>query len=959
MAYNVKMSFFSTRTEHELFQALERNIGEAAIITRTVRAARVLRQRYNHWQQASGNSGWLTPQILAWEPWLRTLWNGACIGGAETRVLLTDVQELHLWRQVLTKDETARQTLSLSGLAERSQNAHKELNRYNIPLQRLSMDTSKDAQAFYAWSIEFEKLCRKSGYLPSAQIEAAISQALPGNQFHVPKELFLVGFDRTTPSQISLIDALHARGCSVQAVDLGSPGAASADHAIVYASTLEEEIACAAHWIRRELTANPAQRIGVIVPGLAEMRDWIDAIFRRILAPSSMVLPAPRVLLPYEFSLGAAMHLLQPVRTALTLLQWIVEAIPPEEISWLLVHGCFSSGPQDARAILDRRFRERDFQLGGPISFNTFRKWMSQSNSRQGSASMGRTVDRLFAAMQGNGLSRLRSFAEWREVIEELLTTADWHLLAATESADYQLLRRWNVLLNDVSALNAVAGPVGFSTVVETLRRMASHTLFALETRNAPVQVLGTSESAGILFDSVWWLNAHASVWPQRGKAQPFISWNLQREALMPYADPVEDHAFAQRVTKRILASGKTIVCSYALQESDPDAASSHIPEREILLSPLIREMLPIIPAISVEEFLPHDVRAQTSHATSQFEPLFQEPAVPLHADKVRGGVDFLKFQAACPFRAFAELRLGTRPLAVPDSGLSPAAQGTLLHKVLQKFWTEVQSQKKLLETTTEEHRQILRGNIRTAMAAFFENAIEPWQQALLSIEADRIEDRLIAWMEVEKQRPDFTVMQTERSLDHARLAGIELQCRIDRIDAVEQGIVLLDYKTGAVSRKDCEGDRPDQPQLPAYAVLRDQSSTTGKPLAGVAFAGLAARKVDLTVVASLSSTLTASLEQGSGEPATIKSSRKTKRNPAALSPEEMQDLLDAWSTTLTRLAESFRSGVAVVDPKKPVETCKHCSQALLCRIRETEELLAEDLEEGQESIHAAEAFES
>ena len=938
-------------------QSLQQNAHGATVITSTVRAARALLQRYNHWQQTNGNSGWLTPQILAWEPWLRTLWNAESIAGRETRMLLTDVQELHLWRQVLARDETARQSMSLPGLAELSQNAQKELHRYNIPLQGLRSDTGKDAQAFYAWSIEFEKLCRISACLPSAQIEAAIMQSLPDIQSPLPEEIFLIGFDRITPSQASLIDALRARGCSVQVVHLSPTRQDPAAHAIVYACTLDDEIAASAYWVRGELTTNSMQRIGVIVPALAEMRDRIDGIFRRILAPYSMNILAPHAALPYEFSLGTPMHILSPIRTVLTLLRWLMEALPPEEISWLLVHGSFSSGSLDAHATLDRRFRERDFQLGGPVSFTTFRQWFAQSRSSQESPPMRRTVERIFTAIQGSGLERQRSFAEWREVIDELLSTSDWHLLMATESADYQLLRRWNALLNDLSSLNTVAGPVRFYAVLQTLQHMASHTLFALETKDAPVQILGVSESAGLSFDSVWWLNAQASVWPPRGKAQPFLPWHLQREAHMPYADPVEDYAFAQRVTNRILGSGNTVVFSFALQANDPEAASTRIPQREVLLSPLVREMLPTIPTVAIEEFLPQVACAQSPHSSSHFEVIDREPGVPLNVDKVRGGVDFLKYQAACPFRAFAELRLGTRPLAVPDLGLSPAAQGTLLHRVLQKFWAEVESQKHLLESTTEEHRQILRRNIQTALAEFFENAIETWQLALLSIEAERIEDRLLAWLEVEKQRPDFTVLNTEQLLDHPRLAGIELQCRIDRIDAVEQGIALLDYKTGSISRKDCEGDRPDQPQLAAYAVLREHELQKGKPLAGVAFAGVAARKACLTVVASLASTFIASPKQKFVEASPTKSSGKLKRDPAALSPAEMQNQLDAWNLTLTQLAEDFRSGVAVVDPKTPIETCKHCSQAMLCRIREAEEIFADDMEETQEGNAAEEGF--
>ncbi len=940
MAYNVEMSLSSIWTEQELLQALERNIAGATLVTSSVRAARALRQRYNQWRQTSGNTGWMTPKILAWEPWLGTLWDGLVLTGAETRVLLTEAQELQLWQKVLAQDEAAKQTQSVASLAEQAQRSWKEMHRYKVPLRSVRGDSNMDTQAFYIWATEIEKLCRASSFLSPSLLEAAIAQSIPSNTTSLPEEIFLVGFDRVLPSQTLLIDALDAAGCSVHFVELQHADTAASEHAIVYAATLEEEIASAAWWVRSELLKNPMQKIGVIVPALAAMRDQIDATFRRILAPTSLDVRAPRTTLPYEFSLGTPTHLLTPIRTALACLRWLQGPIPVEEISWLVVHGSFSSGSQDARARLDRKFRDRDFQLGGPVALAAFRQWFLQAGNREEFAPLRRTIERLFAIVQSRALERPRSFAEWRETIEDLLLTADWHLLQAVDSADYQLLQRWSTLLNELSSLNLVAGPVQLSAVLEKLQHMSANTLFALESRNAPVQILGVTESAGLLFDSVWWLNAQTSAWPPHGRAQPFLPWSLQREAHMPYADHTADYAFAHRVTKRIVESGRKVVFSFALQESDPATASTHIPNREVLLSPFVREILPDVPLQTVEEFLPEQPRMWPAESIV-LENVYEEPAVAFDARAVRGGVEFLRLQAACPFRAFAELRLGTRPLAEPGTGLSASAQGSILHQVLQKFWNEMASQKNLLASSTEQHSQMLRGHIRVALAEFVENAHESWQQTLLEIEAERMEARLLAWLEIEKQRPEFTIVETENKLEHAQLAGIELSCRIDRIDAVKEGIALIDYKTGPVKRKDCEGERPDQPQMPTYAVLRNQASSAERPLAGVAFAGLHARKVEFTVVSSLPSIF---------ETAPEKTRVKTKFDPAALSPEEMQAQLETWSKTLTALAEDFQAGVAVVDPKKMGETCRHCQQALLCRIGEMQEVFENALQEEQDT---------
>ncbi len=452
--------------------------------------------------------------------------------------------------------------------------------------------------------------------------------------------------------------------------------------------------------------------------------------------------------------------------------------------------------------------------------------------------------------------------------------------------------------------------------------------LFTLETRHAPVQILGVSEAAGLTFDRIWWVNAQAASWPPRGHVQPFLPWSVQRTAHMPYADPAADAAFAQRVTRRILNSAPSVIVSCALQESDPTTASAHAPSPEIAISPAVHSALPDVPLIAMEEFLSSEIETpigrEVDAKASALEVVDEEPAIPFQGIQVRSGVTFLKHQAACPFQAFAEVRLAAEPVEEADTGLPAKAQGTILHEVLQCFWSEMRSQKRLLESTEDECRETLRTHIHHALRRFREHADESWQRALLDIEADRIESRLMDWLEVEKRRPDFTVAKTEDTLEQMHLGGVELRCRIDRIDQVEQGMVLLDYKTGKVDSKACDGERPDEPQLPAYAVLRQDSATDEKPLAGIAFAGLHPRNVGVTIIGSVAGVFPVAPE--------------ARSNPRGnLSAEALKQQQEEWRTTLTRLAEDFVTGVAVVDPKDRRVTCRYCAQSLLCRIREAE----------------------
>lgn len=916
-------------TEQVLLQQLERNIDGAVVITSTVRAARALRQQYSRQQQAIGRQAWRSPQILAWEPWLKTLWDAAVLLGAESRILLNDAQEGELWLQVLARDEAGKQTISIEGLAQQAQQTWQAMHQYRIDLREFSNDDSIDAKAFSRWAVELEKVCRRAQFLSSSQIENELAKLVRDRKVPLPETIFLIGFDRITPAQDCLIDALRA---AVGQVELCGPAISSDEQpsnpVITFARTLDEEIESAAQWLRESLLKNPHQRISVVTPSLGEMRDRIDAVFRRVLAPSSMNIHAANARLPYEFSLGTPMGRLPAVRTALTLLAWLDKSLPAEDVSWLVVHGSFASSDSDSRAMLDKKFRAREFRLGGAISFSSFQDWLTRGVAGDERSLLRRPLDRMAVAAHRLDLRRNRAYADWREVIEELLSTAEWGLLHAADSAAYQLLRRWNVLLNQFSSLSVVPGSVTFSEALRRLESLAREMLFTLETSNAPVQILGIAEAAGLTFDQIWWMNAQAADWPPHGHAQPFLPWSVQRAARMPYVDTSTDAAFAQRVTRRIIGSAPSVTVSFALQENDPTTASAHAPSPDIAISPAVRSALPDVPLIEIEEFLSSQIQSRINPKveveSSALEVVGEEPAIPFHGTQVRSGITFLKDQAACPFRAFAEIRLTAEPIEAADMGLSAKAQGIILHEVLQFFWDQIKSHKQLLEMTEDATRLILRTHIHHALQRFREHAEESWQRTLLGVEADRLENRLMDWLRVEKLRPDFTVVKTEAALEQMHLGGVELRCRIDRIDRVEQGLVLLDYKTGKVDSKACDGERPDEPQLPAYAVLRQDSASDETPLAGVAFAGLHPRNVDLAVVGSVAGVF----------PVAPGAKSDPREN---LSPEELQQRQEEWRATLTRLAEDFVAGVAVVDPKKGPETCRYCEQGLLCRIREAE----------------------
>jgi len=128
-------------------------------------------------------------------------------------------------------------------------------------------------------------------------------------------------------------------------------------------------------------------------------------------------------------------------------------------------------------------------------------------------------------------------------------------------------------------------------------------------------------------------------------------------------------------------------------------------------------------------------------------------------------------------------------------------------------------------------------------------------------------------------------------------VGGVTIEIKADRIDRFEDGTCgIIDYKTSEkISVKDWEGERPDAPQLPLYAVK------SGRVISAVHFAQLVPGN----------------------------SQRKGYEG------QQLAPMLTEWSRVVDELGASFVRGEAAVDPKHPGKTCEFCKLSALCRIAE------------------------
>ena len=483
--------------------------------------------------------------------------------------------------------------------------------------------------------------------------------------------------------------------------------------------------------------------------------------------------------------------------------------------------------------------------------------------------------------------------APWAARFSAMLEAVGWPGEQPVNSMEYQTVEAWKTALSTFAGTDAVAGEMTAAEALSLLTRIIAGTDFQPESPDTPVQVLRTLEASGLEFDHLWAAGLDDESWPKAASPDPFLPIGLQREAGVPRCSPERELEFATLVTQRLLASAPDIVLSYPVREGD----------RDLSPSPLILSVPKVAPAD-----LPRSASATCTDCIPRaraVEQLVDEQGPPLGEEAwQRGGTRVFQYQAACPFRAFVELRLGAEDLEAPSPGLDSRQRGTLVHAALEIFWDKVRTHGALC--SRPDIADVARTAVASAVRRFEEERGAPLPGRFASLERRRLERIVNDWLELEKRREPFEVIKPEGECE-AEIGGIHFRVKIDRIDRIAgERDVIIDYKTGTPSVRNWETERPDEPQLPLYSVVYAE-----RPLAGVLFGQLKTGEVKFKGIVDGAVVI-----------------------PGADS-DDLSERIGEWQKVMEHLAADFRAGHAEADPKEPAKSCRYCSLACLCRIAE------------------------
>jgi len=858
------------------------------VLTPNRRLAQELAREFNAAQATKGLAAWETADILPAGAFLERGYEEALLaeGGEGLPQLLAPAQEQALWESVLADSGL----LAIPAAAAQCADAWRLAHAWGIERALETFDGGEDARAFAAWSRDYARRCRNAGWTDAARLPALGARLLARK----PKQLVAYGFDILTPQMRDFLDLCAREGVAVAAC-APEPGPASAIRAS-FASP-RHELEAAAQWARARLEANAAARIGVVVPDLQLRRREVARVFSRAMQPAGHLpgaTPTAQAALPFNLSLGAPLADFPVVHAALAILEASVHALEFERWSRLL-RSPFLAGAEAefaARARLDASLRRR---LPARPSLA---RVIGEAGQGEACPLLRAALEKLYAVARKAKPDTPHALAQH---FTALLEAAGFPGERTADSAEFQARARFNSLLAEFSRLAAVLPRLSPAEALARLRRLCAETLFQPESPDAPIQVLGILESAGLEFDHLWVGGLTEDAWPLPARPNPFLPAALQKKAGIPDAAAQTSLELDRRITKGWSEAAAEVVFSHAEKDGD----------RDLMVSPLIS----IFPAGTIET---HHAPAYRDliHAARRLESLAEGDAPPFAGTTVKGGTRILTDQSACPFRAFARHRLGAQPLETPAEGLDAAGRGQLLHALMSGLWARLKDSATLASAPMQQVERAIDEAAGEAIAAL------ELDGPFAELERARLARLAREWLEVERERPAFEVVAREQKRA-LQAGGLEFSGRIDRMDRLLEGELrgthaLIDYKTSnQLTPRMWMDERPEDPQLPLYAV------SAGEEVSAVAFARLRAGGMRFMGYSKVPDAI-----------------------PKLQRYDDWDSLLRGWRLEVDALAQGFAYGDARVEPKNGLATCSRCDLQTLCRVYEKVSPLSLDEEE-------------
>jgi probable DNA repair protein len=864
------------------------------LLTPNFRLARRLKAEWNTRCMSGGELVWEPLSVQPLENWLQGQWELAVnLDLLPPTTPLRPNQALELWRQVICEQEGESEEYHLlrpAAAAEIAGRARDTLKRWQIDMNdrglRQTFMLDPDCGTFLKWLALFDQRLHEAGQCTPVDCLTqllAVAGQLPSSK------VALVELEDIAPLERALLESLRVE------VQKLAPKKNRAQRLVHACSDQRAELRVIAQWAASLHRADSATTVGIVLSGSGGDRASLEYLLRR----EFDCLGENYNSLPVNFSTGIPLAQTPLVRDGLAALAMGLQHTTVPAVVRLM-HSRFVNLP-DAQSALSHRFTSSLYKRGAETLTIADLRYAA-SNVRL-AARQGLVLGRyLTAVSEMKGLRRPALPSLWVERFREILSVWGWPGNQVLDSLEYQQWELWNQTLEEFKAYDSVCKTLAYGEALQLMQDCCHRQISQPQTEDSPIQVLGPLEAVGLEFDHLWLAGMQGTSWPASPRPNPFIPVALQAQRLMPHATPEREWVFSEALLKQYASACKILHASFYRQiDGVPELPSA-------LLEHFVAETLAEPPPVA----------AQWKSIYSQYalEQLHDSKAPDLDLaaqSAITGGSGLLEDQSQCPFRAFARHRLQVEPLASFTVALSAGERGSLLHDALCALWGELGDHASLAALTQVEQGLAVKQAVQAAIDGVPQSQRRKVGKAYWTLEGQRLETLLNEWLDVERQRDPFVVIQREEDITLV-LAQIEVRLRVDRIDQLPDGSrVIIDYKSGKSKIQDWLSDRPAKPQLLLYAIAEPETA------AALAFAQIRPRDCRYVGLGRVAAAPGISTDISR----TLKSDMDAK---------DWASLNEQWQENLERLAHEFIAGKADVDPLGS-SSCTWCGLQPLCRV--------------------------
>jgi ATP-dependent helicase/nuclease subunit B len=816
------------------------------------------------WALAVGKTVWRTPRVYSIDHWLKYCWdelqdqNHELVSGL---AVVGSQQSRYYWERAIAKDDSAHS----SRYAKIASDSLKTLHNWNLDLDEVPAETPA-VDYFKRWTESFTELLQKQKLITQQSSWQLIKRGFECAALPVEAEILLYGFQSIPPLQTHVIETASNL---VRKLEINN----STDSHDIYRLECQDpqsELCMAANWAAQQLKAKPHQRLGIIVPDLNNSLQQVSRVVSEALNSEDteiLVNISAGTPLADTAVVSAALELIAVLQYKRSLNDWLQLLYSPFSV--------FDQLPLQYRVDSElalRKTRRFEFTLEQFLTAILPAQDIQEIDNRHQQTltnALQPLIDLKRFSQVKTGTQK--SFSEWAEFFTQFLTDMGWPGTRSLNSLEYQQRQHWDSTVEQFCTLDNLAIKVGLGTALKHLQLLAQDSVFHPKTADAPLQILGLLEGAGLTFDQLWIVGMHSQNFPASVAINPLLPADFQRQHGMPHSLPERELQIAHELLSGYKNNSQRLVLSYPLLRG----------EEQLDPSPLIRN-IPL--SNSAELFVEPEPHPPWLAQPEQCELVADHaPAYNPLTENIRGGSKLLQNQAVCPFNAFAIHRLKVEPLEEPIQGLSAMDRGSLIHEILFRLWTEWKSSEFLNSLSEQQVSEQLSTTIADTLVEWAPRHAVLRGNRYRALEQQRLEKLLAQWIEEEKQREPFTVANLESSTS-ITFGDLKISLRLDRVDKIGDKLLIIDYKTGQVQANKWAGPRPIEPQLPLYLLA-------SKPKAnGCAFAQL--RAGDIKFIGNSDSQL-------------ISFEKQTDNWPAQI---------DQWQIALSSLATEFSQGYASVE---------------------------------------------